>query len=391
MRLIINKKFGGFMPNNIISRRRINIDELPAEIPDFTSTFEPKDSIIKKWIINWIMSAIAKKTIKENDILPNKSEISDYLGVSVGTVQNAIRYVEDAGYLKSKQKLGTMISSASNPISDTQKSTSKRDKAILAIKKIIIQKGYKIGKPIPSTRKMSEFIGISQNTTRLAYEHLCSAGVLESMQMRGNDSNWYLREIPSISAKEIKSIENMASETLVYKLTDKLKTYLSDNFAIGEKIPSHDVLASNMGVSIKTVHDCIKQLNKEGIVISRRGRYGSILAQNPLSPAFEPLKENSIFARAEDAAFYSYKKIENKLVDLINKNYNAGEKLPSMIELSKKFDVSTNTIRKALISLEQEGYVTFGRGRFGGTFVIEKPSNSDKQQYKWLSINPDYI
>ncbi len=391
MRLIINKKFGGFMPNNIISRRKINIDELPGEIPDFTSTFEPKDSIIKKWIINWIMSAIEKKTIKENDILPKKSEISDYLGVSVGTVQNAIRYVEDAGYLKSKQKLGTMISAASNPISDTQKSTSKRDKAILAIKKIIIQKGYKIGKPIPSTRKMSEFIGISQNTTRLAYEHLCSAGILESMQMRGNDSNWYLREIPSISAKEIKSLENMAAETLVYKLTDQLKTYLSDNFTIGDKIPPHDVLASKLGVSIKTVHDCIKQLNKEGIVISRRGRYGSILAQNPLSPAFGPLNENSIFARAEDAAFYSYKKIENKLVDLINKNYNAGEKLPSMIELSKKFDVSTNTIRKALISLEQEGYVTFGRGRFGGTFVIEKPSNSDRQQYKWLSINPDYI
>lgn len=379
------------MSNIASKQRKIDINELPTEIPDFTSTFEPKDSIIKKWIINWILSAVSKNSIKENDILPKKSEISEYLGVSVGTVQNAIRYVEDEGFLKSKQKLGTMISNFSNPIQKEPKSTSKREKAILAIKKAIIQKEYKIGKPIPSTRKMSEFLGISQNTTRLAYEHLCTIGILESMQMRGNDSNWYLKQIPTISSKDMKQVENMVADTLVYKLTRDLKTYLANEFNIGDKVPSHEELASKLNVSVKTIHDCIKQLNKEGIVISRRGRYGSILAQNPLSPVFEPLKENSIFAKAEDAAFYSYQKIENQIINLINSKYNAGEKLPSMIELSKMYDVSTNTIRKALISLEQEGYVTFGRGRFGGTFVIEKPETSEKQAYQWLSINPNYI
>ena len=44
-----------------------------------------------------------------------------------------------------------------------------------------------------------------------------------------------------------------------------------------------------------------------------------------------------------------------------------------------------------MLSLEQDGIVTFGRGRFGGTFVIEKPSNTEKQQYQWISINPDFI
>ena len=176
------------MSNKIEEQRRISINELPIEIPDFTSTYEPKDSIIKKWIINWILDAVSKNQIKENDILPHKKDISDYLGVSIGTVQNAIRYVEDEGYLKSKQKLGTMISNSSNPLKHNIKLTSKREKAILAIKKAIIQKDYKIGKPIPSTRKMSEFLGISQNTARLAYEYLCSVGILESMQMRGNDS-----------------------------------------------------------------------------------------------------------------------------------------------------------------------------------------------------------
>ena len=379
------------MSNKIEEQRKISINELPVEIPDFSSTYEPKDSIIKKWIINWILSAISKNQIKENDILPHKKDISDHLGVSIGTVQNAIRYIEDEGYLKSKQRLGTMISNFSNPIQDNVKSTSKREKAILAIKKAIIQKEYKIGKPIPSTRKMSEFLGISQNTTRLAYEYLCSIGILESMQMRGNDSNWYLKTIPNISGKEVKQIENMSADTLVFKLTSELKVFLAENFTIGEKIPSHEELASKLNVSIKTIHDCVKQLNREGIVISRRGRYGSVLAQNPLSPAFEPLKESSIFAKSEDAAFYSYQKIESQLVNLINKNYKAGDKLPSIKDLAIKYDVSTNTIRKALLSLEQEGFITFGRGRFGGTFVIEKPETTEKQSYQWLSINPNYI
>ncbi len=378
------------MSQTISEQRKIDVKELPVEIPDFSSTFEPKDSLIKKWLINWIKSAVTGNKIKENDILPSKSEISEHLGVSVGTVQNAIRYVEDEGYLKSKQRLGTMISNCTNPISSI-KSTSKRDKTVLAVKKAILQKKFKIGKPVPSTRKMSEFLGISQNTTRLAYEYLCSQGILESMQMRGNDSNWYLRQIPEIDDEDIKQVDTLEADTLVYKLTEELKYFLACKFKIGDRLPAQEELASRLNVSVKTINDCIKNLNKAGIVISRRGRYGSVLAQNPMQPVYEPLKENSIFAKAEDAAFYSYQKIRNVLIDLINNEYNAGDKLPSMSELSARFDVSTNTIRKALLSLEQDGCITFGRGRFGGTFVIEKPSSSDKQQYQWISINPDYI
>ena len=182
------------MPTDIQNQRKIDINELPKEIPDFTSSFEPKESLIKKWIINWILSAVKSNKIKENDILPKKSEISDYLGVSVGTVQNAIRFVEDEGFLKSKQKTGTLISDYNNPVSNVIKSTSKRDKVISAIKKQIIDNRYKIGKPIPSTRKMSEALSVSQNTTRLAYEFLMREGIIYSRQSRGNDSNWILKK-----------------------------------------------------------------------------------------------------------------------------------------------------------------------------------------------------
>ena len=376
--------------NKLLEQRKITVNELPNDIPDFSSTFEPKESIIKKWIISWILSSIEKKTIKENDILPKKSEISNYLGVSIGTVQNAIRYVEDEGYLKSKQRLGTMISGATNPLSDIKKSTSKRDKSIIAVQSVIMQKEYSIGKPIPSTRKMAEMLGVSQNTVRLAYEYLNRIGIIEFKKSRGSDSNWILKDHPTIPDEEIKAAESLTADTLVKKLTHELKVFLGENFKVGDKIPSHDDLAKSLNVSVKTVHDCVKQLGSEGILLSRRGRYGTILSKNPLDNSFEPLKESSIFARAEDAALYSYQKIESKIINLIKSNYKIGDKLPSMKELAAHFDVSTNTIRKALSNLSSEGYITFGRGRFGGTYLVDMPEEVTTQAYQWLSINPNY-
>ena len=262
-------------------QRKIQINELPTELPDFNSTYEPKDYLVKKWIINWILSAISKRAVKDNDIIPTKADLSKYLGVSIGTVQNAIRYVEDEGLLKSKQKLGTMISTCTNPLNSLVKSTSKRDKAVLAVKKYIIQRDLPLNKPVPSTRKMSDILKISQNTLRLAYELLCSQGYFVSRQVRGNDANWILIKYPSLSADEMKTINYDKADTLVDIITNKLKNYLSLNFKIGDKIPSHDELATELNVSIKTIHDCVKILNKEGILLSRRGRYGTILSSDP--------------------------------------------------------------------------------------------------------------
>lgn len=367
--------------------RKINIKEFPVDIPNFNASFEPKDSLIKKWIINWLLSAVKKNQIKENDILPSKSEISDYLGVSIGTVQNAIRYAEDEGYLKSKQKIGTLVSNITNPITALKKSTSKRDKAVLAIKKYIIQKDLILNKHICSARKMAEILNISQNTARLAYEFLKKEGILESRQTRGSESNWILVKYPELSFEEMKQSEVIKADTLVSKITDNVKLYLSKNCTIGEKIPSHDFFAGHFNVSIKTIHDAISKLNKEGILISRRGRYGTILAQNP----YNTIPDNIIFANANDASFYSYRKIENKIINYIKSDFKAGDKLPSMKDLSIKFQVSTNTIRKALNSIAEQGYITFSRGKYGGTFIIDVPETLQNQPFKWLSINPDFM
>ena len=139
--------------------KRINITELPKEIPNFKNTFESKDSIIKKWLTDWIVSGVKKGKIENNSLLPKKADIAYYLGVSVGTVQNAIRFVEDAGLLESKQRIGTIIrdTNSSNPI--IRKASSKREKVIAQIKKYILDNGIEINQPLPSARTMSSIIG----------------------------------------------------------------------------------------------------------------------------------------------------------------------------------------------------------------------------------------
>ena len=74
---------------------------------------------------------------------------------------------------------------------------------------------------------------------------------------------------------------------------------------------------------------------------------------------------------------------------MIANEYNIGDKLPSIMELSNMLDLSPNTIRKAFHNLAKEGYLVFSRGRYGGTFVIDIPE-IEAQTFKWLAVNPQY-
>ncbi len=378
------------MPNNN-NNRRIDISEMPKQIPDFKGSYESKDILIEKWLTDWIESSLASKKIVPNNLLPQKNILSNYLGVSVGTVQNAIRYVEDKGYLVSKQRIGTMIADKNGDDSSVRKLTSKREKIVVKIKQLILEKNIKINQTVPSSRKISEILGASANTTRLAYEYLCGTGVLESRLTRGNDANWILKQIPVLTEEEMALDNKLNSDTLVNKVAEDLKNYISENLKVSDRLPAHYELAEILNVSVKTVHDAMKQLISDGILLARRGRYGTVIIKMPNANTLQPLKETSIFAKAEDAAFYSYQKVENYIRDMIRDNYDIGEKLPSMEELSTQLDVSTNTIRKALQNISRLGIVQFGRGRYGGTFVTDIPEGTEKQAFKWLSVNLSYV
>ena len=156
---------------------QIKTSDIDYELPDLKSATEAKASVIAKWMSDWIKHDLSCGKISINNLLPSKASLAYFLGVSAGTIQNAVRYVEDSGIVCSKQCIGTIIVGETE--CGVRKLTSKRETAIDAIKNFIIEKNFKVGQNLPSSRHIAEQIGCSANTTRLALEYLCSAGILE--------------------------------------------------------------------------------------------------------------------------------------------------------------------------------------------------------------------
>ncbi len=361
--------------------QKIKINDINFELPDLKNIEESKSVAIAKWMMNWIDN---DKNIKPNYLLPNKPELAYMLGVSIGTIQNSLRYIEDMGYVESKQCIGTIIKDRNSKNNSVRKLTSKREIAISAIKKFIIDKKLQKGQNMPSSRNIASYIQCSTNTTRLALEYLATTGILEHKFKNANESGWTVKSTDF-------STDDMANEniTLVKKIKDELKKYITENLKTGDKLPAHGELSKKLSVSIKTIHDALKDLIDEGILLARRGRYGTTILKMPNDKNVSIKKETSIFAPAPDTAFYYYEKTQNHIKKMIAENYEIGAKLPSIIDLSKQLDLSPNTIRKAFHNLAKEGYLAFSRGRYGGTFVIDIPE-TDEQAFKWLAVNPKY-
>lgn len=371
--------------------KKLSINDVSIPLPDLKNIFESKASAIANWIIDWLDADYKTGKIKETDLLPQKAELAYHLGVSIGTMQNALRYVEDKGYVESKQCIGTMVVNPKKTEVSVRKLTSKRDICINLIKKYILDKKIKPGQKIPSSRVLANIINISANTTRLALENLCSSGILERQYSSSNETGWVLKSNEFALSKTKTDISN--NVTLVEKVEKDLEDYISKKLKVGDKLPAHDQLAKELKVSIKTIHDALKTLIKKGILLARRGRYGTTVIKIPGAPSESLLsakKETSIFASAQETAFYNYEKTQNHIKSMIAQNYEIGSKLPSILELSKELDLSPNTIRKALNNLADEGYLRFARGRWGGTFVIDIPDTS-AQSFKWLAVNPKYV
>lgn len=364
---------------------QIKTSDINYELPDLKNAAESKAAVIAKWLTDWIKHDLACGKISVNNLLPSKASMAYFLGVSAGTIQNAVRYVEDSGLVCSKQCIGTLIAGEAD--CGVRKLTSKRETAIYAIKNFIVERRFKIGQNLPSSRYIAGKINCSANTTRLALEYLCSAGILEHKTKTSKDSCWILKS-NEFKKSGIKPL--VSPKTLVSKVEKDLKDYIKDNLKIGDKLPAHAELSSILKVSIKTTHDALKSLVEEGILLPRRGRYGTTVIKMPYSEAEKSeRKEMSIFASAQDTAFYYYEKTQNHIKKMISENYEIGSKLPSIIELSKQMDLSPNTIRKAFQNLAKEGYLAFSRGRYGGTFVIDIPETGE-ETFKWLAVNPQY-
>lgn len=363
---------------------QIKTSDINFPLPDLKNINESKAVVIAKWLIDWIKHDIESGKIQVNNLLPSKPSLAYFLGVSVGTVQNAVRYVEDFGCVYSKQCIGTLI--AGDSAGSIRKLTSKRETAIENIKQFILKNNFKSGDSLPSSRNIALIIGCSANTTRLALEYLCTKGIIEHKFKNSKDAGWVLK---SHNFKLLKNTDDLKQKTLVDKVEEDLKIYIENNLKIGDKLPAHAELSSIFKVSIKTIHDALKLLIDDGILLARRGRYGTTVIKMPYSSKKSERKETSIFASAQETSFYYYEKTQNHIKKMISENYEIGAKLPSIIELSKQMDLSPNTIRKAFQNLAKEGYLAFSRGRYGGTFVIDIPETGE-ETFKWLAVNPQY-
>ncbi len=352
---------------------RLAIKDLPKTKPDFSTPGATKDALVTEYLTNYIVNGLNKGNITEQHLLPRKQDIAQHLGVSVGTVQNAIRTIEDYGHVESKQRIGTIIRDASKGINRMRKLTSKRDRAVHAVRNYIVEQNIQPGEPLPSAREIAESIDSATNTTRLALEYLTHEGILFSYGTRGNRANWELKEIPTLDKEATLTVE---SETLIDQVERDLKDLVAKSYPIGQKLPSHLELADELKVSIKTVHDAMKRLNQQGVVQSKRGRYGTFVKRTP-DTAFITGAAASVFVPVDDPLFYSYEKVEGHLKNLIANDYKKGDKLPAMGDLSKELKVSSNTVRKALLRLADDNIVTFARGRYGGTFVNKVPSKKE--------------
>lgn len=366
--------------------KRLTISEMNVSVPDLKNIFEAKSVAVGKWLMKVIEDGLEKGTLKVNDILPSKPEFAYYLGVSIGTMQNAFRYIEDLGYVESKQCIGTLIRDYKKPAVTLRKLTSKRDMAANAIKRYIISDGLKVGKHMPSSRTLSVITGFTANTVRLAMENLAIQGILEHKYKNSSEYGWVLKSTDFDISDEV---ESSKATTLVDMVVKDLENYISSNLNVGDRLPSHMVLAQELKASIKTVHDALNILSANGILLAKRGRYGTTVVKMPNDKSVDLKPETSIFAPAADTAFYHYEKTQNYIKNLIVNNYQIGDKLPSISELSKELDLSENTVRKAFHNLAQEGYLVFSRGRYGGTFVIDMPE-VESQSFKWLAIDPQY-
>lgn len=365
-------------------QRRIEINELPKKVPDYKNSKISKEILTEKWLTDWINKAINTKKIAPYSLLPIKSKLAYYLGVSIGTVQNAIRYMEDKGIVESKQRIGTFVVPKDGEKTQSRKLTGKRDITIKQINYYILDNELKIGDKMPSIRTIAKMLSLSTNTVRLSVEHLVEQKIIISNRIN-NETYYTVNKIPKINYNE-----KLETKTLTKKIEDDILEFLQTNFKIGDKFLTHHELAEKFSVSVKTTHDAIKSLIQKGYLVSRRGQYGTIVTKLSDKDVLKPKPEMTIFAPAAQAAVYRYEKIKNQLKQLIANEFSLGDKLPSMQELSKKLDVSTNTIKKALHNLSKEGYIGFSRGRYGGSFVINIPENQESNAFRWLAVSKKY-
>ena len=375
--------------------KKILISQIDVKKPDYKTSILSKEKTVLKWLIDYIGSSLKKGSISYGMLLPAKAELASYLGVSIGTVQNAIRQAEDMGYFESKQSVGTAVKNPDSTSTKFEKMLSKKDVAVVELKKYIIDNKIKTGSQLPNVAVLSSIINSHQNTLRLALECLVREGILLRVELKGNKVCWIYQN--KIEQKTQNPKHDNTVTTLIDKTVERIKKYIEDNCVLGERIPSNEDFSKMLNVSIRTVNEATRILNEQCIILSRRGRYGTIYLNDPQKIKRQKEREEKSLFMSKGSKetlktnyLYSWEKTLDALKKYIIQNHESGDKIPSMKKLADVLSVSTNTIKKAVTMLCDEGYLITQRGKYGGVFVLEIPQK-ETEAFTWLALNPDVI
>ena len=369
--------------------KHLTLDDIKISKPDFDASKEPKGQLVTNWLIDWIKYSLEIGIADIGDFIPTKEELAKYLNVSTATIQNSIRQAKDLGYFVSKQSLGTCIADFYSKDLSSQDDLCHSTITECKIKKIVIDESIEINFPIPSISELAQRTNISQNTIRFALVNLCQKGYLEKVRLKGNKYSWIYKKEFSLSNEEIKNGIEDENFTLTHQLVEKIKKYIEKTYKNGEKILPNSSFSHMFDVSIKTVNDAMKILNTRKIVLSRRGRYGTIYlgGQNSKTDFISSERRKVV---APQNYTYSWQKALTHLKKYIVENYEVGDKIAPIRELANILNVSPNTIRRALLDLFQGGNLVSQRGKLGGIFIMEMPE-VEGDSYRWLALNPDAI
>ena len=155
--------------------KKISIHETSQIMPDYNKA--SKEDIVLNWLLEMRNYVLVNKIADFGDLIPSKKEISEFLNISTGTVQNAIKIAEDLGFFSSRQCIGTKITDPNDKLSEI-KMFSKKDKALVEIKKLLFESNFGENEIIPNIIEIASEINTSQNTTRLALKTLIEDGIL---------------------------------------------------------------------------------------------------------------------------------------------------------------------------------------------------------------------
>ena len=368
--------------------KRLTIQDINIEKPDFKNIKSPKGQVITNWLIDWIKYSLETGIANFGDFIPSKEELASFLEVSTSTIQNSIREVKDLGYFSSKQSKGTVITDYYSKDLNEKDGQLSGTITECKIKKAVLDSNIKVNSPILSIPELSKITDISQNTIRFALNNLAKKGYLEKKHFKGNKYIWFYKKEFELTKEEILNGINDDNYTLMHRLCGKIRDYIEKTYKQGEKILPNSAFATMFDVSIKTINDAMKILNSKKIILSRRGKYGTIYLGHAKNKT-EFLSSERKKINIEDKYVYFWQKTLTHLKKYIIENYKAGDKIAPIRELAEILNVSPNTIRRALKDMFEAGYVVTKRGKSGGIFITELPES--EESYRWLALNPDAI